>query len=73
LLQTAFLVDRWGAQAILGPEPDFRLLVHISHLLHVYNVFTKRKGPGGLKSLTQSERRLVAEIMALEIDKETDG
>jgi hypothetical protein len=39
-LQTAWLIDRWGV-GLMGPEPDFRMVVRASKALAVHRAFER--------------------------------
>lgn len=64
-LQLAFLVDRWGPEAILGPGEHLLELEEMSALLTIYRIFLKTVSTGGLKNMTAKEARLMMHVMAL--------
>jgi hypothetical protein len=40
VLQLAWLCDRWGI-GLMGPEPDFRMVVQMDRALGIYRAFKK--------------------------------
>lgn len=67
-LNLAFLCEKWGPQAVLGPSPDVFTLFQFSYLISVYRVFSKSRTVQGSKSLTQDERELQKHVMLLKVE-----
>lgn len=69
LLETAFLCERWGVQAILGDMPDFVVINKMTRLLNVYRIFEKSKTVAGMKNLTAGEKLTRGRVIALTIEQ----
>jgi len=64
-LQIGWLLERYGL-GVLGPKPDFMLMVRATRAAQIYSAFERLGHKDGHKLLSKGEWRLVRDITLLE-------